>query len=210
MQDNQVTEGSAAVFDQNSETNLKHAKNIMSMFEYIEILFFCLLVILFIYGCDLRVCRVSGESMLPTLQDQQMLLVSGIDYQPQNGDIIVFHQISDMDPRYNEPIIKRVIATEGQLVRIDFNNCEVYVDNQLLEEDYILLSRNQYLVRAEHHMVNGIFEAVVPNGCIFVMGDNRNGSMDSRSSLIGFVDERRILGKVLVRLTPFELYGEVN
>ena len=59
-------------------------------------------------------------------------------------------------------------------------------------------------------MVNGIFEAVVPNGCIFVMGDNRNGSMDSRSSLIGFVDERRILGKVLVRLTPFELYGEVN
>ena len=148
--------------------------------------------------------------MLPTLQDQQMLLVSGIDYQPQNGDIIVFHQISDMDPRYNEPIIKRVIATEGQLVRIDFNNCEVYVDNQLLEEDYILLSRNQYLVRAEHHMVNGIFEAVVPNGCIFVMGDNRNGSMDSRSSLIGFVDERRILGKVLVRLTPFELFGEVN
>jgi signal peptidase I len=210
MQENHVTEKSIAVFDQNSEKNLKHAKNIMSMFEYIEILFFCLLVILFIYGCNLRVCRVSGESMLPTLQDQQMLLVNGIGYEPKNGDIVVFHQINDLDPRYNEPIIKRVIATPGQLVRIDFNNCEVYVDNQLLEEDYILLSQNQYLVRAQHHMMNGIFEAVVPNGCVFVMGDNRNDSMDSRSSLIGFVDERRILGKVLVRLTPFELFGEVN
>jgi signal peptidase I len=210
MQENHVTEKSIAVFDQNSEKNLKHAKNIMSMFEYIEILFFCLLVILFIYGCNLRVCRVSGESMLPTLQDQQMLLVNGIGYEPKNGDIVVFHQINDLDPRYNEPIIKRVIATPGQLVRIDFNSCEVYVDNQLLQEDYILLSRNQYFVRAEHHMVNGIFEAVVPDGCIFVMGDNRNGSLDSRSSVIGFVDERRILCKVLVRLTPFELFGEVN
>ena len=183
---------------------------VFPIFEYLEVLVVCLITILVVYSCGLRICSVSGESMLPTLQDKQTLLVSNLGYEPSYGDIVVFHQINDDYPRYNEPIIKRVIATEGQHVIIDFENGIVTVDNVVLQEDYIQLDGGQYRVKAEHHMVNTIFDAVVPPGCVFVMGDNRNGSLDSRSTVIGFVDERRILGRVFTRITPIELFGKVE
>ena len=143
--------------------------------------------------------------MTPTLDNGQLLLVNGISYEPEYGDIVVFHQINPQYPHYNEPIIKRVIATQGQHVTIDFKAGIICVDGQPLEENYMMLYPDgDYHVFAEHHVLNGNFDAVVPKGCIFVMGDNRNGSLDSRSAVIGFVDERRILGKAIFSLTPFE------
>ncbi len=183
---------------------------LLSLFEYAEVLVVCLFAILAVYACGLRICSVAGDSMLPTLENEQRLLVSNINYEPECGDIVVFHQINPAYPQYNEPIIKRVIATEGQHVVVDFHAGTVTVDDVTLTEDYIQLTGNRYLVFAEHHMLNGVFDAVVPKGCLFVMGDNRNGSLDSRSGIIGFVDERRILGHVLTRLTPTDLYGPVE
>ncbi len=183
---------------------------LLPILDYAEVLVFCLLMILLIYGCGIRICSVSGDSMLPTLQNQQRLLVSDIGYEPQQGDIIVFHQINTLDPSYNEPIIKRIIATEGQHVIIDFETGIISVDGIVLEEDYIQLVGDEYRVLAEHHMVNRIFDAIVPPNTVFVMGDNRNKSLDSRSNVIGFVDERRILGRVITRLTPVALFGEVE
>ena len=188
----------------------KTERSLLSLFEYAEVVVVCLLAIFAVYAFGFRICSVAGDSMNYTLKNQQKLLVSGIFYEPEQGDIVVFHQISPNHPQYNEPIIKRVIATQGQHVIIDFHQKTVTVDGVLLEEPYIFLKDDYYSVRAEHHTVNGIFDAVVPNGCVFVMGDNRNGSLDSRSSIIGFVDERRILGRVLLRLTPTDLFGPVE
>jgi signal peptidase I len=166
---------------------------------------------MFIFALGNRLCRVSGDSMLPTLKNQQLLLVSDMFYEPEGGDIIVFHQTSHDDPRFNEPIVKRVIATEGQHVVIDFKNKQVSVDGTPLHEDYIqLIYDGNYRIYAEYNMTGGIFEATVPENCVFVMGDNRNNSTDSRASVIGFVDCRRILGKVILRLTPLEVAGPIN
>jgi signal peptidase I len=196
--------------EQGTRDAQRHTRFTLTLFEYAEVLVVCLFAILAIYAGGFRICSVSGDSMLPTLNDTERLLVSNFDYTPSPGDIVVFHQINDRYPQYNEPIIKRVIATEGQHVVIDFSEATVTVDGKTLNEDYIYLSGNHYRVLAEHHMRNGVFDAIVPDGCVFVMGDNRNGSLDSRSSIIQFVDTRRIVGRVLTRLTPTELLGPVQ
>ena len=181
------------------------SRSLFSAFEYMEIIALCLFVILGIYACGLRLCRVAGDSMLPTLKDGQLLLVDGISYEPQYGDIIVFHQLNGEYPMYNEPIIKRVIATEGQHIVINFKEATVTVDGCVLDERYSSLYPDlDYHVFGEHHMLNGNLDAIVPKGHVFVMGDNRNGSLDSRSAVIGFVDENRILGEAIFCLTPFE------
>lgn len=179
--------------------------------EYLELFTLCLCAIMLIFACGIRLCRVSGDSMLPTLKNQQMLLVSDILYTPENGDIIIFHQTSDVDPRFNEPIVKRVIATGGQHLVIDFKQKTVTVDGVTIDEDYIqLIYDGEYHIFADYGMSRGVFDAVVPEGHLFVMGDNRNNSSDSRSSVIGFVDARRVLGKVLLRLSPAEAFGTID
>jgi signal peptidase I len=132
--------------------------------------------------------------MTNTLQDGDWLVaVQKSEY--ERGDIIIITQ-----PNYfNEPLIKRVIATEGQTVDIDFTEGVVYVDGVALDEPYI---------NAPTHEPEDFTEPVtVPEGCVFVMGDNRNRSTDSRSERVGCLDERLILGKVFLRLTPLNKFG---
>jgi signal peptidase I len=146
--------------------------------------------------------------MKNTLQDREALVVSRLFYEPKQGDIVVFHQTHDKIDAYNKPIVKRVIALEGQTVKIDFANGEVYVDGELFNEEYVYLDTGSYepLYWADYgdmNYITSVFETVVPEGEIFVMGDNRNHSIDSRKNDIGTVDERRILGRVIFKLSPF-------
>ena len=184
---------------------------VSSIFDYLEILVFSVCAVLLIFSLFGRICRVDGGSMMRTLYDGQTLVTTSL-VTPKNGDIIVFHQTSDTVPRLNEPLVKRVIATEGQTVRIDFDRGEVYVDGKLLDESaYIsLLYKNPYTNKyfeTGQWDGSGVFETTVPDGCYFVMGDNRNNSLDSRSAEIGCVDARRVLGKVVLRLNPFTLFN---
>jgi len=147
----------------------------------------------------MRLAIVDGSSMENTLHDKEMLVISNFMYEPKNNDIIVFNS-----PNYPDPIVKRVIATENQTVDIDFETWTVTVDGVALNEDYIKR------VAGSMSSSDMVFPLTVPEGCVFVMGDNRNDSLDSRTTRIGFVDERYILGEVKIRLTPFSKFGKVN
>ncbi len=181
--------------------------------EYLEILVLSICAVLIIFTFGARLCRVNGDSMNKTLLHGEMLLTTNLT-KVEPGDIIVFHQTSDTVDQFNEPLVKRVIATEGQTVKINYWTYEIFVDGVLLEEDYVaFLNQNgkeigmMFPVHDHHYDASTrIFEATVPEGCLFVMGDNRNNSADSRYSAIGFVDERRVLGKVFCRLKPFTTF----
>lgn len=151
----------------------------------------CILVFTFLF----RVISVVGSSMVPTLEEGDKLIISDLFYQPKYGDIVVLRKEQFKD----EPIIKRVIATEGQTVDIDFDAGLVYVDGVALEEAYVNSPTNEREDFTE--------PVTVPEGCVFVMGDNRNRSTDSRTSSIGCVDRRLIIGKAYLRLTPLNKFG---
>ena len=154
----------------------------------------CLLAgILLVFSLLFRVVVVSGASMNDTLVhgDWILLLGNGLYAEPKYGDIIVASKDSFKN---GEPIIKRVIATEGQTVDIDFHAGIVYVDGTALEEPYTLTPTN---------LMEGVsFPLTVDEGCIFVMGDNRNESRDSRSDMIGLIDCREVLGKAIFLIFP--------
>ena len=150
-------------------------------------------VVMVIFVLLFRIVVVSGSSMYNTLWHNDYLLVmsSVICGEPEAGDIIVASKDSFND---GEPIIKRVIATEGQVVDIDFEQGVVYVDGVALEEDYTYTPTN---------ISEGVaFPLTVAEGCIFAMGDNRNRSRDSRYPDIGMIDRREILGKAVFLLIP--------
>jgi signal peptidase I len=187
-----------------------------TILEYFELFLTCLAAILLLFTFDVRVCNVDGDSMLPTLHNGERLITWNLFYEPSQGDIIIFHQTSDVLDSHNAPFVKRVIATEGQHVRIDFAAKTVSVDGVELTEDYIQLVNafgvniDRYTLFANHNTTGGVFEATVPDGHLFVMGDNRNNSSDSRSTMVGFVDERRVLGRAVFRISPFSEFGIID
>jgi len=162
---------------------LEYLKDICYMVAFVVLLFtFCI-----------RLVIVSGDSMFSTLVDGDYLIVmeQHIGGEPRQGDIVV----ASMDRFWNgKPIVKRVIATEGQTVDIDFAAGIVYVDGAALDEKYTFTSTN---------LNEGTqFPLIVEEGCLFLMGDNRNESRDSRDPSIGQVDRREILGKAVFLLMP--------
>ena len=162
---------------------------LLYLHDLVTLLAGILLVLLLLF----RIVVVSGPSMNNTLLDgDYLLLLSNNLYpNPKHGDIIV---ASKDDFKDGEPIIKRVIATEGQIVDIDFAAGVVYVDGIALQEDYTLTPTN---------LAEGIvFPITVDEGCLFVMGDNRNESKDSRNPEIGLVDKREVLGKAIFLMIP--------
>ncbi|MBQ4642327.1 MAG: signal peptidase I [Oscillospiraceae bacterium] len=171
----------------------KETSNKKVILEYLRDFVFWLVGILLVFVLIFRVVVVSGPSMRDTLQDgDYVMLISNVFYrEPRYGDVIVASKDSFKD---GEPIIKRVIATEGQVVDIDFEAGKVFVDGVELYEPYIRTLTNRY---------EGMnFPLTVDDGCIFVMGDNRNDSKDSRSTEIGLIDKREILGRAIFVLLP--------
>ena len=156
---------------------------------------------------------VSGTSMVSTLSNGDKLVISNLFYTPKTGDIIVFQQSGGY---FNEPLIKRVIAVGGQRLRIDFTNWLVYVDGVALDEtDYVNRRASTMTYRTEYYeyyadLLDESGTMTIPEGKIFVMGDNRNGSADSRFPGVGLVDVEDVMGKVLFRLFPIGAFGAVK
>ena len=187
-------------------------KVVSMLFDTLEIFVVSVIAVLLVFTFGVRLCRVSGDSMNNTLLNGELLVTSDLFYEPQCGDVVVFHL---SNASYKEPLVKRVIATAGQTVTINITSGATYVDGQIISESYAHFNKyggyNQseipYLFDMDRISQNDIgqdiFTATVPEGKVFVMGDNRNNSSDSRNRFVGFVDEDCILGKALFRISPF-------
>lgn len=163
------------------------------LYEWVQSLVGSVLMVVAIFTFGIRMLGVDGHSMLNTLQhDDRLLVVNPIFYHDyQYGDIVILRKNGVFE---NDPIVKRVIAVGGQTVDIDFDAGVVYVDGEALEEDYI---------REPTYTAEGTeFPLTVPEGSIFVMGDNRNGSSDSRDYRLGTVDTRYVIGKAAFLIFP--------
>jgi signal peptidase I len=193
-QDALVTDVDTTAKKENGKTEVvdKKKKLQLNVYDFASIIMSAFIIIAVIFTFFFRLVGVKGQSMESTLHENDWL----ITMQRQEyvyGDIVVI-----TEPNYfNEPLIKRVIATEGQTVDIDYASSTVYVDGVALEEPYI----NEAFILQNSDDVP--FPYTVPEGKLFCMGDNRNHSTDSRSTLIGAVDERYILGKAVIRVLPF-------
>lgn len=167
-----------------------------AVFEWVEMFSIYFAVGIAILMLFIRHCPVNGESMMHTLNHEDMLILYTFNYTPENGDIIVCQSETYGLER---PLVKRVIAKAGQTVKIDYGSWTVTVDGVKLEEDYIWKREGKAMLQSNYLPD----EFTVPEGMIFAMGDNRNYSKDSRSDEIGFIDERYVVGKVWLRVLPF-------
>ena len=176
--------------EQDKQTAEKEGRD---LYEWVQALVCSVLTVVLVFTFCIRLIGVDGHSMVPTLQDGDRLLVttSLLSGEYRYGDIVIIRKGSFAG---GEPIVKRVIATGGQTVDIDFATGAVYVDGALLEEDYI----NELTFVEE----GTEFPLTVPEGSIFVMGDNRNHSSDSRDASLGTVDTRYVIGRAVILAFP--------
>ncbi|MBR5515837.1 MAG: signal peptidase I [Clostridia bacterium] len=186
------------------ENEKKVEKNdiLRSLFEWIELVAFSVAFVLIILNCFARYSPVDGASMNQTLQDKDVLILSNLFYEPKVGDIVVF---ANQTTSYEKPYVKRVIATQGQHIVIDKSTQTITVDGEVSEcEKYAYYDPTKEYIDFYWPDI----DMVIPEGQIFVLGDNRYNSSDSR--LIGTVDERDIIGRVVFRLMPFDVIGTVE
>ena len=186
----------------------KKKSTLIGAFDWLDSIVVSVIAVVLVFTFMFRVVGIVGDSMNNTLQENDRVIICNLFYTPKVGDIVVISRNAsnnreDMHAG-NEPIIKRVIAVEGDTVDIRFENGigYVYVNGVLKNETYI----KEY-ISEDNMIINPIsFPAFVPDGCIFVLGDNRNESLDSRSADIGeygMVDTRYVLGKAVLRIFPF-------
>lgn len=206
---------------------MNKSKVVKEIFEWAEMLAVSVCAVLILMTVVVRHSPVTGHSMYPTLigapaslpdplaapaGQNDVLLISDLFYTPKSGDIVVTQANGHME----NPLVKRVIAAEGQSLRIDFETWSVYVDGEKLDEpyvnkvDYPMNKQNYDEFMAQSCKLNEDGSYIIPEGYVFCMGDNRNGSADSRLEAIGLIDERLVVGKVLFRVFPFDRIGAVK
>jgi signal peptidase I len=187
---------------ENTEAVTEEKSVVREIFEWIMCIVIAVAVAMFLKTFIMTVAKVDGNSMLDTLHDQERLIAWKLGYEPKNNDIIIF-QPRESTPQNRKYFVKRVIATENQTVEIKYDENAVYVDGEKIEEPYIY-----------EEMLDVSFGStdywVVPEDHVFVMGDNRNNSRDSRSDSVGFVDHDSIEGKVVFRFWPLNTIGIVK
>ena len=181
-------------------------KAVDNILDWTEAVIMSVFIVILIFTFFLRVVIVDGKSMMITLYDKDMLLVSHVLYEPENGDIVVVDS-----QELQMTVVKRVIATEGQTVEIDYKNNTLTVDGVALEEDdylkeKIMLDDRLNFDQKYYDYRMGKYFYIVPENCVFVLGDNRNNSTDSRT--VGFIGEDEIIGKVVFRAASS--YGDLG
>ncbi len=173
-------------------SNKKEKSKFTSMvFDVVSILATAVVAVGLCFVCLFRTIQVSGESMVPTLQHGEQIILQSIYNEPKNGDVVVTAQ-PNPSPWIEDVLVKRVIATEGQTVSLQRNtdfSYSVYVDGIKLDEPYI----KEPMIRTLDYWK----PVTVPEGYVYVMGDNRNNSSDSRDDDIGMIREEYIMGKVV-------------
>ncbi len=177
------------------ETNKKKT-TAETVLEWAEELVIAVVIIAMAFTFLFRVITVTGTSMVPNYNDGDRVLVTGVSFGLKQGDVVVIGNVME------EPIIKRVIATEGQTVDFDYQLKSVLVDGKVVDETAFGLENGiTDLPFTSFELLE--FPQQVPTGCIFVLGDNRSVSEDSRYQVVGMIDTRNVLGKALFRLFPF-------
>ena len=166
-----------------------------AIYEYAEAILVAMLLLVLLFTFVFRVATVVGGSMEPTLHTQERLILTTHFYEPTFGDIVV------IDRYTQEPLIKRVIGVAGDTIRIDNVKGIVYRNGEALVENYVSGPTSPKELKGE---------IVVPEGHLFVLGDNRNVSKDSRSVEIGFVDTEDVVGKAVLRVWPLDRFGRVE
>lgn len=195
--------------EEKSTVNVKDKKALAKeIFEWLEVIVCAFFVVVVVFTFVFRVATIVGDSMQNTFFEGQKVIITNWFYTPEQGDVVVVSRNAENSgaaTKDNGPIIKRVIATEGQQVNIDFMNGIVYVDGVALDEPYTKTPTN---LKGDIE-----FPVYVPEGHVFCLGDNRNESLDSRFSRIGndgMIDTRYILGKVALRILPLSEFGKVD
>lgn len=183
------------------------------LFDWLQLLVIVLVIVVGMFTFVVGVIGVDGSSMYPTLHHRDLMLVQRIAYEPEAGDVIVLRKDGTFEDR---ALVKRIIATGGQTVYIDYTANTITVDGEVLSEPYINYEHDaeygdDYMALRydlDSQYVNREF--TVPEGCLFVCGDNRNHSSDSRAAELGMVDECYVIGRVLMVFFPFSNFGIVD
>jgi signal peptidase I len=164
------------------------------LYEWVEAAIFSLICVVLVFTFLFRVVGVDGPSMTPTLLNTERLIMTNLNYTPERGDIVVINRYTQ------EPLVKRIIALAGDYLEIDGETGEVRVNGETLNETYIQGTTYPKEFQSPQ---------TVPENCVFVMGDNRENSTDSRSLMVGFVPVKNIMGKAVWRIWPFSKFGSV-
>ncbi len=200
-----------------SEKNKAEKKRIFAaeLMDWFDTVVGSVLAIIVIFTFFTRLSAVDGSSMLPTLHDGERMLVTDFFYTPQHNDVVVLwaeNLYNENTGSMGEAIVKRIIGLPGDIIEINFREGIVYRNGEALP-----LEIKDDILYEDGHAINDVTlsridmngPVTVPEGCIFVMGDNRNGSSDSRDNRIGLVDMHNIVGRVYLRIFPFDVFGGV-